>query len=90
MKLYKFYWEGHNNQIEGLFLATPKEIEEIIGQVISIDDQMISVEGIIDEENITELSISSGIARTLLESNGENPTLCGYNPLLKKRFEEDE
>lgn len=82
-KLYKFYWDcGRQGEVEGLFIADEKEIQEAIGQEVNFGEILgkhSEVYGTIEQGEIEEIKVSETTIKEMEEIIG--PTISGYNPL---------
>lgn len=83
LKLYKFYWDcGRMGYLDGLFVATQEEVDEAIGKEIYFGEVLgkhSDIYGILDEEDIEEISIGEDTISKIIEVTGS--TLSGYNPI---------
>lgn len=82
LNLYKFYWYcGRMGDLEGLFFATKKEIDSIVGQHIHFGEVLgkhSEISGTIENKDITIIDINTEAKQALLNACGR--TLSGYNP----------
>jgi hypothetical protein len=82
-RLWKFKWEfGGQGYIEGLFIATKKEVDAVIGVEVYFGEVLgkhSEIYGTIDEEDIIESDASDATIEELEDMFGED--ICGYNPL---------
>lgn len=83
--LYNFYLDcGRMGSLDGLFVASPEEVEAAIGKEAYFGEVLgkhseISV--IVLEENITLVSDDQDKVEWLVEVTGGNTTISGFNPL---------
>lgn len=80
--LYKFLCKGQDGKLEGLFVSTEKEINDMIGQEIyfrNVLGRICEVSLILDEKMIVKLDVSTEDVEKVTESLGD--TWSGYNPL---------
>lgn len=87
--LWSFYWDcGRSGSLEGLFVATEKEIEEATGQEVYFGEVLgkhSEVYGTIDEGDISKVEISPEAVEEVSKHLGE--TWSGWNPLEYVRYE---
>lgn len=81
--LYDFYWDcGRQGEVEGRFLATPKEIENLIGKKVQFGEILgkhSDIYGIIEEGDITLITDNQQFIK---EASRIGVDLCfGYNPI---------
>ncbi|MBZ9693229.1 hypothetical protein [Clostridium sp. M14] len=88
-KLYEFYWDcGRQGNVEGMFIAEEKEVQESIGEEIYFGEILgkhSEVYGIIEEGEIKEIKVSETTVREMEQVIGT--TISGYNPLNYIRYE---
>jgi hypothetical protein len=81
-KLFKFEWDcGRMGIVDGLFIATEKEVDNLIGKEIYLGDALgkhSDISGTIEANEIKILGVSQDV---VLELEKQGNTLCGYNPL---------
>lgn len=80
-KLYAFHWDFRGGDIEGLFLATPEEVDAIVGQTVYFGEVLgkhSSVDGELREEDFERLNASEAF---ITEFEQLFPDGFGYNPL---------
>jgi hypothetical protein len=82
--LWRFYWDcGRQGDVEGLFVATEEEINNIIGEEVNFGEILgkhSEVYGTIEEkEEITKLDLDSETVEKVSKILGD--TWSGYNPL---------
>lgn len=81
--LYKFHWDcGRSGELDGLFVATEREVEEIIGEEVYFGEVLgkhSEVYGTIEEGEIQKLDISPKSVAEVSKYLGE--TWSGFNPL---------
>lgn len=91
IKLWKFYWYcGRMGSIDGMFLASSKDIEGLIGKRVyfgSVLGKYSEIEGTIKECDFKEIEVDAGTIEALSKYG---PTLCGRNPLDYYEEEEEE
>ena len=82
-RLWKFKWEcGRMGDIEGLFIATKKEVDSVIGIEVYFGEVLgkhSEIYGTIDEGEIIECDASDATIEELEDMFGLS--VCGYNPL---------
>lgn len=74
--LYQFQWDNDYAFIGGLFVATPEEIEDLIGKHLYLGDmegKYSEVEGTVEESDITLISTNPVVVETIGD--------FGINPL---------
>jgi len=92
--LYKFYWNcGRSGNLEGLFVATEKEVADAIGKEAYFGEVLgkhSEVYGTINERDIIKLDVSHEAVTEV--SKYLNGTWSGFNPLryVKSTCEECE
>lgn len=83
--VYGFYADcGRMGSLEGLFVATPEEVENLYGKTIHFGEALgkhseISLK--MDESNFTKRSDDPEKVAWLISIFDSETTLCGYNPL---------
>lgn len=81
--LWSFYWDcGRSGSLEGLFVATKEEIEEVTGEEAYFGEVLgkhSEVYGTLDEEDITQIDISPEAVEEVSKHLGD--TWSGWNPL---------
>lgn len=81
--LYKFHWDcGRMGDVEGVFIATEKDVQAIIGEEIYFGEILgkhSEIYGQIQVGEITELSRDQLFIDKAFEIFGGN-TISGYNP----------
>lgn len=81
--LWQFYWDcGRSGDLDGLFVATEKEVSSAIGRYASFGEVLgkhSDVYGTIDEGDITKVNVSSEAVEELYSILGD--TWSGFNPL---------
>ena len=86
--LWSFCWDcGRSGSLEGLFVATEKEVEEATGQEVYFGEALgkhSEVYGTIDEGDIFKVEISPEAVSEVSKHLGE--TWSGWNPLEYVRF----
>lgn len=91
IKLWKFYWYwGRMGSIDGLFLASSKDVEGLLGKKIHFGSALgkhSEVYGAIKEGDIKEMEVD---AATIEALSKYGPTLSGYNPLNYYEGEEED
>lgn len=82
-KLYKFFWDcGRSGYLEGLFVATEEEIQQLKGQTVYFGEVLgkhSDVYGTIDDGDIEEVTSDQHTINTLVKYAG-HATICGYSP----------
>ena len=64
--LYKFHWDcGRQGDVNGLFVATQEEVDNLIGTV--------------EKDEIKKVDVDSDTVEKITRALGD--TWCGYNPL---------
>lgn len=90
--LYKFYWDcGRSGELEGLFVAREKEVNEAIGSEVYFGEVLgkhSEVYGTIEEGEIKKLDISPEVVEEVSKYLGN--TWSGFNPLHYIKVECDE
>ncbi len=84
--LYKFHWDcGRMGDLEGLFFASPEEVEELEGKEVYFGEVLgkhSEVFGIIEPGEISIVqNITEETRKELFSAFGE--TVSGYNPVEK-------
>lgn len=81
--LWKFYWDcGRMGKVEGLFVATEEEIQDLIGKNADFDEILgkhSEIFGIIEDGDISKIDIDGNTIDKITKVLGE--TWSGYNPL---------
>jgi hypothetical protein len=81
--LWKFYWDcGRMGEVEGLFVATQEDIDEVIGKEIYFGEILgkhSEVYGTLDNEDLKKIELDQKSIETLISELGN--TWSGYNPL---------
>jgi len=81
--LFKFYWNcGRMGHVEGLFVATEKEVSDAMGEEIYLGEVLgkhSQIYGTIDENDITKLDVSPEAVAEVSKYLGDK--WSGYNPL---------
>ncbi len=84
-KLYKFHWEVRRmGYVEGMFVATEKEIEDAMGKNIYFGDILgkhSEIYGVLEKNDLMVLSEDQEFIKKLLEIFNNKFTISGYNPL---------
>ena len=82
-RLWKFKWEcGQQGDLEGLFIATKKEVDSMIGIEVYFGEVLgkhSEIYGIIEDGEIIESDASDATIEELEDMFGKS--ICGYNPL---------
>lgn len=82
-KLYSFYWDcGRMGDVEGLFIATEKEVNEAIGRTLYLGEILgkhSEVFGELKKEDLKVKSDDQDFIQQLGDLLGDH--LSGYNPL---------
>jgi hypothetical protein len=81
LTLYKFYWDcGRQGNLEGVFLATPEDIEYAIGKRIYFGEALgkhSEIFGTLERADITFVSDDPKVIKIIQDND-----LCiGWNPL---------
>jgi len=91
-KMYRFMWDcGRMGNVEGLFFAEGKDVEEAIGLELYFGEILgkhSEVCGELEADDLKEIDISSDALKEMMDTF-EGDTIVGYNP-LKHISEEDE
>lgn len=91
INLYKFHWDvGRMGQVEGLFIAESKDIDDLIGKEIYFGEILgkhSEVYGELRKEDIEIITSDQDVIESLGDSFGSK-TISGYNPL--DYYEEEE
>lgn len=80
-KLFKFSWESYYAMIEGLFICTQAELDNIIGKELYLGEaegKHSETYGTLEKDDIEEIKVSLKTIAELLDYKGK--TICGYNP----------
>jgi hypothetical protein len=91
--LWRFYWDcGRQGNVEGLFVATEKEIEELVGKEIYFGEILgkhSEIYGTIEKGEITKVDLDSETVEKVVKVLGN--TWGGYNPFdyLEENDDED-
>ncbi|MGV6935852.1 hypothetical protein ACWA2B_10095 [Paenibacillus sp. CMM36] len=87
--LYKFNWDcGRQGEVEGLFVATKKEVNYAIGKEVYFGEILgkhSEVYGTIEEGEIEKINIDPSAVEQVAKHLGQ--TWSGYNPLHYIRYE---
>ena len=80
--LYHFLWDcGKMGVISGMFIATSKEVKNLIGKELHFGDVLgkhSDISGVVEKKDIVQINIPKFC---LLELELEfEKTICGYNP----------
>lgn len=83
-KLFRMHWDGgRGGSLEGLFLATRKDVDNAIGSGVYFGDVLgkySEVYGTIGRDEIVEIPMDAAVLAIAAKSF-EGDTWCGYNPL---------
>jgi hypothetical protein len=86
--LWKFEWDcGRQGDLEGLFVATEQEVQELIGQQVNFGEVLgkhSEIYGDIEEGEITKVDLGSETVEKVTKILGD--TWSGYNPLKYIRY----
>lgn len=89
--LYSFYWDcGRMGDLQGLFVATPEQVENAIGRQAYFGEVLgkhSEISGTVNEKDITLVSDDQEKVKWLLEVTGGFETISGFSPL--QYLEED-
>jgi len=89
--LYSFFWDcGRMGSLDGLFVASPEEVEAAIGREAYFGEVLgkhSEITGTLSESDITLVSDDQDKVEWLVEVTGGNTTISGFNPL--EYIEED-
>jgi len=81
--LYQFYWDcGRSGSLEGLFVATEKEVEDAIGAYMYFGEVLgkhSEVYGDLEKGDITKLNVSPEAVEEVAKHLGTS--WSGFNPL---------
>ena len=80
--LWNFTWDEDYGMIEGMFVATEDEVNELIGKEVYFGEILgkhSEVYGTIEHGEITKIDIYPDIVEEIADKLGD--TWCGYNPL---------
>lgn len=90
-KLYRFHWEIRRmGDVDGVFVATEKEIKETIGKTIYFGEVLgkhSEIYGELEEKDLEVLSEDQEFIEKLIEVF-KSHTINGYNPLCYIQDEE--
>jgi len=82
--LYEFYFDSYYGELSGLFVASNKDVDSIIGKTIYFGEVLgkhSEVEITLDKTNIYLLSKDQHSIAWLKGVTGGSNTISGYNPL---------
>ena len=92
-KMYKFMWNcGSMGNVEGLFFAEEKDVEEAIGLELYFGEILgkhSEVCGELEADDLKEIDISSDALKEMMDTF-EGDTIVGYNPLEYISDEDEE
>mgnify|MGYP001247256071 CR=1 FL=1 len=96
-KLYRFSWSFRGGDIESLFVATDKELEEALGKDVYFGEVLgkhSEIFGTLEKEDLTFLSEDQSKISWLVETVGSK-SICGLSPLehlsdVEEEFEDGE
>lgn len=81
--LWKFYWDcGRMGGIDGLFVATEKEVEDAIGREVYFGEILgkhSDIYGTLDSEDVEKIDLDSETVEKVSKILGNS--WGGYNPL---------
>lgn len=81
--LYRFFWDcGRMGDVEGLFVATPEEVDKNIGRIVYFGEILgkhSEITGSLDEEDLEIVSSDQDFINKLVDILGTD--ISGYNPL---------
>lgn len=90
--LWKFGWDcGRMGEVEGLFVASDKEIQNAIGKDVYFGEILgkhSEIYGVLDDEDLAKVNLDSVSTERVAKLLGD--TWSGYNPLDYLRHECDE
>lgn len=90
-KLYRFYWDcGALGDVEGVFVATPEQIEQALGKYLylgEVEGEDCQIGGYLEASDLEQLNVSLGCVIELRNVLGS--TISGINPLHYVIEEED-
>lgn len=90
--LYKFYWDcGRMGGLEGIFVATPEEVENLYDKEIYFGEVLgkySEIYGTLTSEDITVISVDQEKIEWLTTVFGSY-TISGYNPIDYYEEEDD-
>ncbi|HBN95103.1 MAG TPA: hypothetical protein DDZ66_02290 [Firmicutes bacterium] len=82
--LWEFKWDcGRQGDLEGLFVATEAEVQELMGQDVNFGEVLgkhSEVYGDIEEGEITKVDLDTKTVEKVTKILGDS-TWSGYNPL---------
>ena len=82
-KLFSFYWDcGRHGDVEGLFIATQKEVDDAIGKGVYFGEILgkhSEIYGTLDEQDIK--MVSEDTEKVIWIEGLLSSDVCGYNPL---------
>ena len=94
--IYKFYWDcGRNGHLSGIFVASDKEIKEIIGEHIRFGEVLgkhSEISGTLKKDDIEKL-VDGELEKDFVEKFESLELDSGFNPLdyyERMEHEEDE
>ena len=83
--LYNFYWDcGRMGSLDGLFVASPEEVEDAIGRSAYFGEVLgkhSEISGTVNHDDITLVSDDQEKVKWLVEVTGGSTTISGFNPL---------
>ena len=92
--LYKFSWDcGSMGDLDGLFVATHEEVDEIIGKEVYFGEVLgkhSEIFGVIEESDIKLLTTDPLIVGTMEQYVTYRGAICGYNPVALYRAADDD
>jgi DNA-directed RNA polymerase subunit RPC12/RpoP len=87
--LWRFHWDcGRNGDVEGLFVATEEEVEDLIGRTVwfgEILGKHSEVYGTIEEGDVEKIDLDPETVQKVTVILGE--TWSGYNPMEYAYYE---
>lgn len=90
-KLYRFFWDcGRMGDVEGLFVATPEQIEKSLGKDVYFGEILgkhSEIYGTLEDGDLDVVSEDQEFIDKLTDLLSEN--VSGYNPLDHMEEEEE-
>jgi hypothetical protein len=87
--LWKFHWDcGRSGDLNGLFVATEKEVNDLLGKHCNFGEVLgkhSEIYGEIEEGEIKKVDLDSETVEKVVKVLGH--TWSGYNPMHYRRYE---
>ena len=93
--LWRFCWNvGRGYSVESVFLATPQEVEDVIGKTVYFGEvcgKHSDVEVEMEEEDFNLLTNVTGVVEAMDDvCQGDGCTISGHNPLVYYREQKED